>query len=451
MIWILAGLHTTALAADLPRAEDPARWTTPAVCEALPRTPAPNWVRLPPPLAALASGAEPTAPLRPVSTSWDGEDVYFPNLDAQAVRIIGVYEASGPFTIDIEVSEPTVLVLASYESVDWKIDAHGTGSISAVHLASYEPSTVEAAGALPVPVALTLPRYQGWSFEEPRFRELEVTLRSLGLVADSVHWAYRAKGLSIDRASRSPTPMSPPTCVPGPPTKGPDPAWAVATCPALARDTTACLVGGNQLVGLDTGSSCTLSPTAHRDPNSIGWGGRASYRCEGGSGRGRLVRTDLDTGERTETFLYCKSVAAAPCGLVVQMNDRRGHRGTPVVLYRSFEEASCGQNGRRLADGASTPFDLVGEGLVAPTSHSTDTLTITPFTGREAPPPKSLANYDGWILGISQTRSGLYLRAMNPENPSEPAILEVDPTTSTVVTRQILRGPAGNSLSCVDL
>lgn len=74
-------------------------------------------------------------------------------LDAE-VHIVGVYESknrsSSPLRVTLKRSaRPIVLVLTSYEAVNWQVIPAG-GRLAAVLLSGYKPSTVSGAGDVPV-------------------------------------------------------------------------------------------------------------------------------------------------------------------------------------------------------------------------------------------------------------------------------------------------------------
>ena len=118
------------------------------------------------------------------------------------VAIVGVYEGAGqrspsgaPIRVSIQPSStPLVLVLSSYESVQWLVQNSGR-PVSAVLLAGYSPSTVIGAGNAPV---LRIGSTYAYQLGSDNYRQLKQEIaRYVPNRIDSFQGQYRGAEFSI--------------------------------------------------------------------------------------------------------------------------------------------------------------------------------------------------------------------------------------------------------------
>lgn len=373
---------------------------------------------LPPPLQDLVDG---TVTLQPALTGVNITSAsclvtsdFLPNTDSYATRVFSHYEPlkNTPTNVLIEPSEPTVVVLMSYEATDWEITEVTPGSVVQVFYGTYEPGTTVAAPA-GVPVS-DLGDYLDWKYRTVRTMELHRELDARGYPIDSYSSCYRTDTFDVAAVAAPNVTESIPSCKPGALPTAPDSAWAAGVCPAATGGPGICLSAGYSESGMlnpSTGAGCSVGPGPNdgfrpASRGAIGWSGTHMYAC---SEDNMLVRIDLVTNDIEWSYLQCDGVAVTECGLFVRRYEANTTSGE-LVHFDTFEEAMCGVGATVHGDLPQPAFGVHDDLVVVADWHSTDTVDWTAL-GKTPAPASLVLSRDGWIDGLflHSSQSELFL------------------------------------------
>ncbi|MBX2801633.1 MAG: hypothetical protein KTR31_28405 [Myxococcales bacterium] len=357
------------------------------------------------------------------------DEHYLPNVDAVATRVFEVYESyTKAIDVHIEPAEPTVVVLLSYEPLDWTVTEAAPGSITTIYTASYEPGTVsapEGVSVIDLKAVIAKQKKKGYAklagggwYTDPT-ATLHTELDGLGYTIDSYVGCYAADSIIARSAAVPNVTESAPSCTPGPSPAAPDSTWAAAQCPALGGGPICATATYNNisLFDVSSGSSCPVAATYHpfgllfSSRGAIGWSGQELFAC---SDAGFLVRIDMDAGTHETTYARCEGVAVTECGLFLRSPFGQGEL---LTQYPSFEEAKCGINGVSHGQLDQVAFDVRGDLVVHPDWFSTDTFQWRSI-GASVAPPDLVTNGKGWVDGVYLHSSGTELYWLNREEIS---------------------------------
>jgi hypothetical protein len=328
---------------------------------------------------------------------------FFP-ADGPVVRVIGIYgpvTAQGgigqqnPGLVEVNVNQPTVLVLLSSESSSWTVREQFPGTVRDIYVSSHAHPTVQAPRGVPVH-QIPIMYAEHWDSREAR--EVERELAILGFTADSFHGCHRGEHWQIFPSPIPNVIEQPPRCPAIAPSIGaPDLAALLPGCPQIAGDPEICLTRYPEptLVGLASGATCGLlaPPTSGYDFDSLGWGDRYMYSC---NEWGKLTRTDLVSGVADEAYTYCDDVTVYDGGLV--LNDREGGPGS-LDWYPSFEAAQCGSRGWGGVNMWNSRLGAEGDILYS-AWHSTDHIERMNLRTGASLPDLPMQGYSGWVNGV---------------------------------------------------
>jgi hypothetical protein len=341
--------------------------------------------------------------------SWDA-----PTADRTKLRIFGVYEAGAAkheVAVTHDVPEAVILVLASYDPVNWIVTETYPGTIQRIIMSG--PGAGSVSGPKDVPVD-TYVGGMAWGyaydFDDAGARTIIEKAEDLtGVPMTSFHGNYNPRSFTISPGVEWMDTSAYPDCskkltgkTGGVPDIG---ALDPTACADVLENEHICVTGQNKTItafGLDSGASCTAATTPNsfmdsRAP-SIMWSDEWVYACTGEDGM--LQRASLITGDVEKTFLYCTGVASLDGQLYV-FDFSSSAFGSDVPVYDTWENAQCGAP-TFYADGTSNSRIAIHGGVLYSTWHSTDEFEWQVLGGTESG-AVTFEDYDGWIWGIDVT------------------------------------------------
>jgi hypothetical protein len=218
---------------------------------------------------------------------------------APQLHLVGVYEAApGSPDVQVEVarSGPSVVVLSSYEAINWVVSVAPGATVERVIAYGYHASTVSAPAGTPVEVHSVEPggeHLPDETFRWPSFKtadQVEIAEAATGRELSSFRGCYRGRSFRIDEAGE----IAPPH-----PTGATTGRTMPAGCEPYGLESAACVSfegGLVDAVGLDSGVACRgpsiqaydLLPLA----DSIAWVGDYLYACDDERGIARISVLD---------------------------------------------------------------------------------------------------------------------------------------------------------------
>ena len=341
---------------------------------------------------------------------WDA-----PTAETTELRILGVYEAAGAkheVAVTHDVPEAVILVLASYDPVNWIVTETYAGTIQRIIMSGPGGDSVSG------PKGVTVDSY-AWGyardFDDSGARTLiEYAENVTGIPMTSFHGDYNPGSFTISPGRAWMDISAYPDCskkVTGTIGGEPDIAALDPTgCADVLENEHICVTGYNTTLtayGLDWGDSCTAATTAGdfmdgRYP-SLMWSDEWVYACTGDDGM--LQRVSLLTGTVEKTFLYCDGVASLEGQLYLLTFDAPF---ADMPVYDTWESARCGSPtftmdflnfNRRIA---------IHDNILYSTLHSTDEFEWQ-VLGTSKSGAVTLAGYDGAIDGIDVTDDGWFV------------------------------------------
>jgi hypothetical protein len=253
-------------------------------------------------------------------TAWDAPTAGTPEL-----RILGVYESGGAaHVIDVlhDVPEAVVLVLASYDHVEWHVTETYPGTVQRIIATGYSGgTTVSGPKGVPVDTFFGAMRWSAsaYDWEDAETRDLvEQAESETGLQLTSFHGAYNPASFTISPATEWMDTSSYPDCSKKTAgvASGPPDATALdpAACASVLKNSHICLTTDGASVdayGLDTGDACTTATftttIADSYTTAFAWSDEYVYTCVGKAGM--LQRASLLTGTVEKSYVYCSGIA----------------------------------------------------------------------------------------------------------------------------------------------
>lgn len=382
----------------------------------------------------------------PVIASSGGCDVQtvHPTMDPPypPVRVVGVYEPpmdGATIDVRVELSEPSVLVLLSFDPARWHVEQTHEGSIERI-VTNGPRGNVDAPAGVAVESDSRLTA--SWDYHDERTRELEEQLEfEVGPIA-SFHGCYDTGEFTLAPHDEWVGYTPPPDCDAADPPEpfGPPSTTEVPdACGDALSDSTFCMMSGGEtrIVGLDSGASCSVAPygvAGALSPN-VAWLGNWVYACAGSDGQ--LVRMSLADGTVERSFTYCEAMAAHGEDLVVF--DSGGTR-----VARSWTDVRCGDFDELPGSYRNSRFGISGDTLYT-AWHSTDTVDVWDLGSGESLYSVTLAGHDGWVDGLDATPDG---RLIVNATVRMGRVLVFDDETGTLVD-ELAVGDGSAGLHCV--
>ena len=341
--------------------------------------------------------------------AWDAPTAGTPEL-----RILGVYTSGGAGgVIDVlhDVPEAVVLVLASYDPVDWHVTETYPGTVQRIILTGYSGgTTVSAPKGVPVDTHFGGMRWaaSAYDWEDAETQTLvDEAEADTSLEVTSFHGHYSPASFTISPTTEWMDVSAYPDCtkkMAGTAAGGPDvKALDPVACDDVLLNAHICLTTAGTSVeayGLETGHTCTAatfsSTIADSYTTAMAWSDEYVYTCVGKTGT--LQRASLLTGAIEKSYVYCSGVAI----LEGQIYVRPTGFSWSASLYDTWEDVQCGSP---YSTSLATTFDsniAIHDELLYSTAGSTDQFAWQTMDGSFSG-SVILEDYNDWIWGIDVT------------------------------------------------
>jgi hypothetical protein len=340
--------------------------------------------------------------------SWDAPTAGTPEL-----RILGVYTsggAGGVIEVLHDVPEAVVLVLASYDPVDWHVTETYAGTVQRIIATGYSTGTT-VSGPKGVPVD-TYFKGMRWSASAYDWEDSETHAlvdeaeAATGLELTSFHGTYSPTSLTISPATEWMDVSAYPDCtkkVAGIASGAPDAtALDPALCAGVLKNSHVCLTTNGTSVdayGLETGDTCTAGTFTDVISDSyttaMAWSDEYVYTCVGKAGT--LQRASLLTGTIEKAYVYCSGVAILDDQIYVRPT---GYWGD-ASLYDTWADVQCGSPIATVP----TTFDsnmAIHDSILYSSAGITDQFSWMDL-GSSSSGSVTLEDYSDWIWGIDVT------------------------------------------------
>jgi hypothetical protein len=341
-------------------------------------------------------------------TAWDAPTAGTPEL-----RILGVYESGGAgHVIDVlhDVPEAVVLVLASYDTIDWHVTETYPGTVQRIIVTGYSGATTVSA-----PKGVSVDTYFGgmrWSasaydWEDSETRALvEKAESETGLELTSFHGNYNPASFTISPAKEWMDTSSYPDCskkTAGVASGAPDTTVLdPVACAGVLKNSHVCITTNGTSVdayGLEGGDTCTVNTFSSTlldwYTTALAWSDEYVYTCVGKTGM--LQRASLLTGGVEKSYVYCSGVAILDGQIYVRPT---GYWGD-ASLYDTWADVQCGSP----ITTVPTTFDsnmAIHDSILYSTAGSTDQFAWMDL-GSSSSGSVTLEDYNDWIWGIDVT------------------------------------------------
>jgi hypothetical protein len=204
-------------------------------------------------------------------------------------------------------------------------------------------------------------------------------------------------------------------------------------CPELHPESVRCLflsTAGVSMVGMDTGTTCTVLSPIRLDASSLVWRGDELFLCNyDGNSRAPLTRVDLVTGETTESDVPCQAVAEYEGGFLVL-----GSPANPLRYYASFDDVLAQSVTAEIeVEPFASRITTRSERLYG-AWHSTNFLEVWDVPTATLVEELPLQGHDDWVMGLSVVDARLFLLARDE------MIVEFDVSTGDRVAELPLAG-----------
>ena len=329
-----------------------------------------------------------------------------------AVRVFSAYEPLNPeepLEVSIEVAQPTIVVLVSFEPVRWIVHETFPGSIEGILLDGVDAGDVTGPQGVFVELLEAVTWVSDWSGADADAIESRV-LEVYGLDVASLHVCYTGSGFSVVETDEWVDVQPQVDCdeLGDPIDEQPDLVAAAAACPDVFADAHVCLTAGTEgilLVGLESGTTCQYAPVGLPPmTTSLAWIGDDLFGCDQEQ---TMQHISLTEGTVQATLTTCGAVTAFQGGLFF-LPPRGGDPDMPegsMYLAHGLQHAEC--DVFDVYDVTTRNSRIATQGLTLYSSwHAIDRIEGTGIDGGE-PGEIVLQDYNDWIMGISVTDDGL--------------------------------------------
>jgi hypothetical protein len=356
----------------------------------------------------------PVEVIEATGNAWDAPTAGTPEL-----RVLGVYTSGGVAgAIDVlhDVPETVVLVLASYDPVDWHVTETYPGTVQRIIVTGYSGgTTVSGPKGVPVDTYFGGMRWSAsaYDWEDAETRALVAEAEAAtGLELTSFHGTYSPASLTISPATEWMDVSVYPDCtkkVAGTAAGKPDvKALDPVACADVLLNAHICLTTAGTSVeayGLETGHTCSTAtfPSAIADSytTAMAWSDEYVYTCVGKTGT--LQRASLLTGTIEKSYVYCSGVAI----LEGQIYVRPTGFSWSASLYDTWEDVQCGSP---FSTSLSTTLDsniAIHDEILFSTAGVADQFSWQTMDGSSSG-SVILEDYSDWIWGIDVTDDGWF-------------------------------------------